>query len=136
MTTNIQNVGRWALLKGASMLALAAALAVAIGQPAEAADKDLTVFEWSGYEDPGFHPEYLAQHGANPQYAFFADEEETFNKLKAGFKADIAHPCAQSVPKWKSAGLLKPMDPSKIAAWKDLNPKLRDMPALSKATRR
>ncbi|MGI9406558.1 MAG: extracellular solute-binding protein, partial [Hyphomicrobiaceae bacterium] len=93
-----------------------------------AADKELTIFEWSGYEDPEFHKSYSAKHKAEPGYSFFSDEEEAFNKLKAGFKADMAHPCSQSVPKWRDAGMLKPIDTSRIPAYADLIPQLRDMP--------
>lgn len=96
-----------------------------------AADSELTVFDWSGYEDPEFHPAYTAKHGDSPTFAYFGDEEEAFQKLRAGFKADLAHPCSQSIPKWREAGLLKPLDTSLIAAWKDLMPGLRDMPGFS-----
>ncbi|RUV11368.1 polyamine ABC transporter substrate-binding protein, partial [Mesorhizobium sp. M1A.F.Ca.IN.022.04.1.1] len=36
-------------------LALAGALASSAAAFAVAADKDLIVFDWSGYEDPSFH---------------------------------------------------------------------------------
>ena len=32
------------------------------------AQPGITVFEWSGYELPQFHPEYAAQYGGEPQY--------------------------------------------------------------------
>jgi len=64
-----------------------------------AADPDLLVFDWSG---------------SGPTYAFFGEEEEAFQKLRSGFKADVAHPCSQSVDKWYQAGLIEPWDISKI----------------------
>ena len=72
----------------------------------------ITVFDWSGYEDPAFHEAFTEKHGFSPNFAFFADEEEGFQKLRAGFKADLAHPCSQSVPRWREAGLLEPIDPA------------------------
>lgn len=81
----------------------------------------LVVFDWSGYEDPLLHPAYTAKYGAEPTFAFFGDEDEAFEKMRAGFKADIAHPCSQSVVKWREAGMLQPLDTSRIAGWKDLN---------------
>ena len=79
-----------------------------------AADPDLLVFDWSGYEEDGFFVNYAAQHGSGPTYAFFGEEEEAFQKLRSGFRADVAHPCSQSVDKWFQAGLIEPWDISKI----------------------
>lgn len=108
----------------------AAASAVMVGlmsssSVAFAAD-GLTVFDWSGYEDPELHPAYAAKHG-EPDFAFFGDEEEAFQKLRSGFKADIAHPCSQSVVKWREAGLLEPLDTSRLAHWEDTLPGLKSM---------
>ncbi len=96
-----------------------------------AADPELIVFDWSGYEDPEFHKAYSAKYGDSPTFAFFGDEEEAFQKLRAGFKADLGHPCSQSVVKWREAGLLEPIDTSRIKAWNTLIPGLRDMPGFS-----
>ena len=120
MTTGILS----GLLGGAAILALAAG-------PAAAADPEITVFDWAGYEDPAFHEGYIEKHNDSPTFAYFGDEEEAFQKLRAGFKADLGHPCSQSVVKWREAGLLKPLDTSRIPAWNDLNPGLRDMPGFS-----
>ena len=107
-----------------------AALATALGclPVAASADSTITVFDWSGYEDPAFHEAFTEKHGFSPNFAYFADEEEGFQKLRAGFKADLAHPCSQSVPRWREAGLLEPIDPARIANWDQLNPQLRDLP--------
>ncbi len=89
------------------------------------------MFDWAGYEDPAFHPKYNAQYGDDPTFAFFGDEDEAFEKLRAGFKADLAHPCSQSVVKWREAGLLQPLDPKKIAGWDDLLPGIMRMKNLA-----
>ena len=51
--------------------------------------------------------------------------------MRAGFKADLAHPCSQSVVKWREAGLLQPLDTSKIEGWNDLNPGIMEMKDLA-----
>lgn len=91
---------------------------------------NLTVFDWSGYEDPAFHPAYTAKHGTEPDFSFFGDEEEAFQKLRSGFKADLAHPCSQSIAKWREAGLIEPLDISKLANWKDTDPGIAAMKGL------
>ncbi len=113
----------------AAALASAAAL---LATTALAQDAELTVFDWAGYEDPEFYTAYTDKHGDAPTFAFFGDEEEAFQKLRSGFKADAAHPCSQSVPKWMEAGLLEPLDTSKIDRWDDLNEEFREIEAYKK----
>lgn len=110
------------LLSGAAAILLAGTATVAL-----AADGELVVFDWSGYEDPSFHPAYVEKHGDSPTFSFFGDEEEAFQKLRSGFRADVAHPCSQSVVKWREAGLLKPIDTSRIEAWDDIMPGFKEM---------
>ncbi|MBD9373017.1 extracellular solute-binding protein [Rhizobium sp. ARZ01] len=106
--------------------AFAAVLALSTAMPAIAGDS-LTVFDWSGYEDPAFRPAYSEKHSTEPDYSFFGDEEEAFQKLRSGFKADISHPCSQSVVKWREAGLLQPLDTSKLKYWNDVLPGFKTM---------
>jgi spermidine/putrescine transport system substrate-binding protein len=110
---------------------LAAALSASVVAFGYAEDKDLIVFDWSGYEAPEFHPKYVEKNGDEPTFTFFGDEDEAFEKLRAGFKADLAHPCSQSVLKWREAGLLQPLDTSKIAGWNDLLPGIMAMKDLA-----
>ncbi len=110
---------------------LAVVLSTSVASIATAEDKDLIVFDWSGYEDPAFHPGYVAKHGESPTFTFFGDEDEAFQKIRSGFKTDLAHLCSQSVVKWREAGLLQPLDTSKIAGWNDLNPGIMKMKDLA-----
>jgi spermidine/putrescine transport system substrate-binding protein len=88
-----------------SRLALAAALSASVAAIALAEDKDLIIFEWSGYEVPEFHPGYIEKIGDSPTFTFFGDEEEAFQKIRAGFKADLSHPrrhCGRPGSGWVS----------------------------------
>ena len=113
--------------KAAQVFGLVASLGAFGASTSFAEDADLVVFDWSGYEDPAFHPAYVEKNGDSPTFSFFGDEEEAFQKLRSGFKADVAHPCSQSVVKWREAGLLKPLDTSRIAAWNDILPGIAAM---------
>ncbi|HDR29399.1 extracellular solute-binding protein [Rhodovulum sp.] len=104
---------------------LACSAATLIGSAALAADPDLLVFDYSGFEDPAFHTKYAEQHGQSPSFTFFGDEEEAFQKLRSGFKADISHLCGGSVTKWAESGILEPWDTSRIAAWNDISAELK-----------
>ena len=92
-----------------------------------AADSDLIVFDWGGYEDPGFFGAYVEKYGDSPTYSFFSDEEEAFQKVRAGFRADLGHPCSQSVVKWRNAGIIVPIDTSKLKNWNKVDPGFAEM---------
>jgi spermidine/putrescine transport system substrate-binding protein len=95
--------------------ALLATVAVcAIGLPAMAADPELIVFDWAGFEDPNLIQGYVEKHGQMPTYTFFGDDDEAFQKVASGFKADVVHPCSQMVSKYRAAGLVEPWDISRI----------------------
>ncbi|MER5171497.1 ABC transporter substrate-binding protein [Thioclava kandeliae] len=106
-----------------SLLAGAACL---FGLQAQAESPDLLVFDWSGFEIPGIFAQYAEKYGAGPQYTFYGDDDEAYQKLASGFKADVAHPCSQMVSKYRDAGLIEPWDVSRIPAFKDIDPKFLD----------
>lgn len=118
-------INRW--ISGLLRASFAALIATSAATAVQAADKKLTVFDWSGYETPTFHPGYVEKNGDSPKFTYFGDEEEAMQKLKAGFRADVAHPCSQSVVKWRDAGLIEPIDTSRIIAWKDIIPGIANM---------
>lgn len=100
-----------------------AALVLTAGT-AQAADPDLLVFDYAGFEFPEYHSTYIEKNGDSPTFAFFGDEEEALQKVLSGFKADVAHICAGSVNKWKEAGILEPWDTSKITEYDNLDKNL------------
>ncbi|MFT4148583.1 MAG: ABC transporter substrate-binding protein [Paracoccaceae bacterium] len=107
-------------------IALAATLAL-MATPV-LADEPLTYFTWSGYELPEFHKAYLATHPEGPEISFFGDDDDAFTKVKAGFKPDLAHPCYDKIARWNAAGLLQPIETSKIKNWESIFPVFRNLP--------
>ena len=103
---------------------LGAVSLTALASAAAAQDTDLLVFDYSGFEDQAYHGDYVAKHGASPTFAFFGDEDEAFQKIRAGFDADVAHICAGSVSKWTESGIIEPWDTAKIASYGDLDSNL------------
>lgn len=94
---------------------------------ATAGGADLTVFDWSGYEDTGFFGSYMEEYDEAPSYTFFGSQEEAFTKLQSGFTADLAHPCSDAVRKWVAADLIKPLDPAKLDHWEALLPQIKEV---------
>ena len=107
--------------------AAAVAASLAWSAPVLADGSDLTVFDWSGYEDEGFFGSYVAAHGSAPSYTFFGIQDEAFTKLQSGFAADLAHPCTDAVRKWVAADLIKPLDTSRLTNWDSLLPQIKDV---------
>ena len=79
---------------------------IALALPASAADPDLLVFDWAGFEEPGLFAAYKDKYGDGPSYTFYGDDDEAYQKLASGFRADTAHPCSQMVSKYRDAGLI------------------------------
>lgn len=116
---------------GISSLAAPFAIAAMLTSSAMAAGSDLKIFDWSGYEDPGFYAGYLEKYGEAPSYSYFANEEEAFAKLRAGYESDLAHPCSYTTGKWKDAGMLKPIDTGKLRNWDSLIEGIRGLEGIA-----
>ena len=89
------------------------------------------LFQWESYMDPPFLAEYVAARDETPEVAIFADEDEAFAKMRAGYKPDVMGPCYYEYPRWQEAGLLQPIDTSKLKNWNKISPKLRELPGIN-----
>src|SRR5690606_4935412 len=86
------------------------------------AAENLTYFTWSGYEIPELHRAYIDKYGGSPSASFLSDEEDALQKVRGGFTPDVAHPCVNTIGRWRDAGVLKPIDTARIRAWDDIFP--------------
>jgi spermidine/putrescine transport system substrate-binding protein len=105
----------------ASVGLMAVAMPV-MGRAAHAEDQ-VTYFTWAGYDIPEVMPGF----DSTPNMPIFADEEEALTKLRAGFVADVAHPCSGRIRRWRDAGLLQPMDTSRLSHFNDIFPALKSI---------
>jgi spermidine/putrescine transport system substrate-binding protein len=121
------------MIRTLSRLAGSAAFA-ALATASMAADAELTVFDWAGFEDQSLIEPYVAKHGDMPTYALFGDDDEAFQKMSSGFKADVAHPCSQMVGKYRDAGLIEPWDVSKIPNFDKIDPRFLNSPVFKDDT--
>ena len=91
------------------------------------AQEQAIYFGWSGYEIPELQPSYVEKHGVTSDAVIFADENEGFQKVRVGFTPDVAHPCSPMVPQWREAGLIQPIDTSRLSNWPDVFPTLKTL---------
>jgi spermidine/putrescine transport system substrate-binding protein len=103
---------------------LGAASLCAMATTAAAQDAELLVLDYPGFENPAFHTTYTAKHGQSPTFSFFGDEEEAFQKLRSGFRADVTHICGGSVAKWIESGIIEPWDTSRFPEYANLDANL------------
>ena len=108
------------------MRLLTTTILAAAALPAYAADPELTVFDWAGFEEPSIFQSYVDTHGDSPTYAFYGDDDEAFQKVASGFKADLIHPCSQMVGKYRDAGLIEPWDTSRIPNFDQIEERFLD----------
>ncbi|MBL4917567.1 extracellular solute-binding protein [Szabonella alba] len=113
-------------MKTRTRLLTGCALALALPFAAQAADPELIVFDWAGFEDESLIAGYVEKHGQMPTYTFFGDDDEAFQKVASGFRADVVHPCSQMVSKYRDAGLIEPWDVSRIPEWGNIAERFKD----------
>ena len=85
------------------------------------------VFTWSGYDEINFHQQYVDEYGCSSNFSFWADEEEAFSKLRAGFAPDVMAPCTYKIRQWYDAGLLATIDTDRLSNWGQIIPSLKDV---------
>jgi spermidine/putrescine transport system substrate-binding protein len=124
----MMKINRRGLAVGAALAGLCAA-ALGWTHMAQSADK-IVYFTWDGYELPDFNKSFLAAHPGAVDIPKFGDDDEAFTKVKAGFHPDIAHPCYDKIQRWKEAGLIEPIDTTKLKNWDKVFPVFRNLPGL------
>ncbi|MEX2274669.1 MAG: extracellular solute-binding protein [Actinomycetota bacterium] len=98
------------------------------GQPSG----EITIY---GYEDV-ILPEVLGPfEEANPEVtvraANFSDNDEAVAKLQGGFHADVINSCTEETARMVQAGLIQPIDTSRIEAWNSLFPQIRELSGIT-----
>jgi spermidine/putrescine transport system substrate-binding protein len=90
-----------------------------------------TLFQWEDYMNPPFLADYEKKYGEKPNVAMFADEDDAFAKMRAGYHPDVMGPCYYEFPRWQEAGLLQPIDTTKLKNWNKISPILRNLPGIN-----
>jgi spermidine/putrescine transport system substrate-binding protein len=91
------------------------------------------LFTWENWANPPFVAEYKAKYGVEPRSQIWADEDEAFAKMRSGFKPDVMAPCSYEFGRWLEAGLLQPIDVTKLKHWNDIPDILKKIPGMMKS---
>ena len=115
-------ISRREMLKSAGAFGVGMAV---LPRVARAQGGPLVCLEWGGYDAAEYIEPYVQKHGGLPDFSIFSGEEEALAKVRAGFAADVMHPCNYSVGRFVNAGLTTEIDTSKLSNWPDVFPSLQ-----------
>jgi spermidine/putrescine transport system substrate-binding protein len=95
--------------------------------PVEQRNDSLTILEWSGYETETYWEPFAAAYpDIQPQYAFFGEDAEALSKAQSGFDFDLVHPCGSWWGLYVEAGLVQPLDVTRLENFDELFPELAE----------
>jgi len=94
----------------------------------ETGSANLSLLEWSGYENPKYYPEYVAKYGGEPAFTVFSQADAALKRMRTGYQVDLVHLCTGQMAEAKAAGLIKPLEIDRIPRWGDIPPGLLDLP--------
>jgi spermidine/putrescine-binding protein len=89
---------------------------------------NLSLLEWSGYENPKYYPEFVARYGGEPAFTVFAQADAALKRMRTGYHVDLVHLCTGQMAEARAAGLIKPLETDRIPRWGDIPPELLDLP--------
>ena len=119
-------LSRRAFQKGLAAVGLGLVTVPVMRRPARA-EGEVLYFGWAGYEAPEFHSAYTEKYGGSPEYAFWAAEDEAFQKMRTGFTPDVMHPCTYELHKWREAGVISALDEDRLEWLPDMFEGLKDI---------
>ena len=116
---NEMRISRRAILKSLSALGVTYTVMPLLSGTAKAAS-EVHYHTWSGYDAKELFTPYIEKYGGMPEISHIGSEEESFTKMKTGWSPDLIHPGNYNVRRFKDAGLIKPIDTSRLENWSDI----------------
>ncbi len=114
-----QNPRRRDILKSLAALGVTYSVMPLLSSRAYAAG-EVHYHTWSGYDAPELMKSYTDKYGGMPKISHIATEEESLKKMEIGWSPDLIHPGNYNVRRFKDAGLLQPIDTSRLKNFKDI----------------
>jgi spermidine/putrescine transport system substrate-binding protein len=122
-----RDLGRRDFNKALAAVGLSATMMPMAAKPSRGGGDEAIYYTWAGYDVPEMWPGYVEKYGVAPELPSYGDAEEAFTKVRAGFVVDVMHPCSNNIPRWRDAGILQPIDTSRLSNWPDVIPALKEV---------
>lgn len=88
----------------------------------------LVVLDWAGYELPQFWPQFAEDHpDVVVDFTYFEQDADALAKMQSGFQTDLLHPCSSWWGLYVEAGLVQPIDTSRLSNWPDVVPEMAEL---------
>jgi spermidine/putrescine transport system substrate-binding protein len=91
------------------------------------AEGEIMGHTWAGYDMPEMMGGYLEKYGGPPEFTYIASDDESFEKIRAGFAPDFIHPGNYMIQRYYDAGLIQPIDVSRLSNWSTIAPGIKDI---------
>lgn len=119
-------LNRREVVKAFASVGVGIAMMPVLSRPALAAP-EVHYHTWAGYDAEPLFAQYVEKYGELPEFSYIGSEEESFQKIRAGYAPDLMHPGSYNVIRWKDAGFLRPLDASRIKNWPNVFDSLKNM---------
>ena len=116
---------RRTILKALAALGVTYATVPLGSRPAQAAG-EVHYHTWSGYDAEDLLKPYIEKYDGMPEVSHIGSEDESFTKLKSGWAPDLIHPGNYNVHRFNDAGLLRPIDTSRLKNWNNIIESVRN----------
>src|SRR3979490_1574240 len=115
-----------------SLLFFAALVVAALGA-CKPKSETLSLLVWEGYADPSFLQPFEQSHHCKVVAAYMGSSDELVAKLRGGSASnyDVISPSSDVATSIVRAGLVTPLDLSKLPTYSQLSAKLRDLPLVN-----
>jgi putrescine transport system substrate-binding protein len=108
-----------------TLAVLGGALAAPWVSRARAEDAVLNVYNWADYIGETTIADFEAATGISVNYDVYSSTEEMQAKMLAGMTGyDVVDVAGLDLPRFNAAGILLPLDRSKLPGWKNLDPEI------------
>jgi spermidine/putrescine transport system substrate-binding protein len=93
-------------------------------------EEALSLLVWEGYADPAFVHAFEESHHCKVSASYMGSSDDLVAKLRGGSAAnyDVISPSSDVAASITRAGLVEPLDLSKLPSYAQLSPKLRELP--------
>src|SRR5580692_9319190 len=93
-------------------------------------EETLSLLVWEGYADPAFVRPFEETHHCKVSASYMGSSDELVAKLRGGSASnyDVISPSSDVATSIVKAGLVAPLDLSKISSYSQLSPRLRNLP--------
>lgn len=123
---NVSNMSRRELMQAMAAVGVSV-VAMPLGARNVRAAGEISGHTWAGYDLPELMGGYIEKYGGPPEFSYIASDAESFEKVRAGFAPDFIHPGNYMIQRYYDAGLIQPIDTSRLSNWSTIAPGIADI---------